>query len=97
MHDEKNVYSMPLVKARTMPDMVGPYPVNAVFIALTPVLLSVLTRGAWWPLLLLLVTFPAAWWACRTDVYIVNVLSAGLSIKVSPTRSVWGYSRHVPK
>jgi hypothetical protein len=38
-----------------------------------------------------------AWWMCRDDVYIFNVLLAAMSIKRSPTKRQWGENRYVPR
>ena len=95
--DENIIYETQLVKARTMPDMIGPWPIKAVMFALLPIILSVLTRGSWLPLLLLPVTVPVAAWVSRDDVYIVDVLLAATSLKSSRTKAIWGMTRYVPR
>jgi type IV secretory pathway VirB3-like protein len=87
----------PLAKARTLPDMLGAFPAKSLVLACLPVGLSVLLRGAWWPLLLLPVTFVLAYLACLSDLYIFEVFAAATMCKGSKTRRLWGVKRYVPR
>lgn len=94
---DTSIYKVPLVKSRTMPVMIGPFPLGAIALALSPLLVSVFTHGSLWPLGALPGTLFVAWWMCRDDVYIFNVLLAAMSIKRSPTKRQWGENRYVPR
>jgi type IV secretion system protein VirB3 len=85
-----------LVAAMTKPVMLGGFTLMSIALSFYLPVMSALLARSLWMALLIPVLLLASYLVCLKDVYLFDIASAAMQLKVCRNKHVWGCRRYAP-
>lgn len=86
-----------LVAAMTRPVMLGGFTLMSIGLSVyLPVMIALVARSLW-VMMIVPVFLAGSYLVCLKDVYLFDIASAAMHLKVCPNKQLWGCRRYAPR